>query len=166
MNNLPIVENRSCHTCTKCCEGHLAANIRGQYMGKTEDGSIKPCPFVNVGKGCTEYDKRPVDPCRTFQCDWLTNPEMPESFKPSRSNAIFITRKIKGIEYLKLIEAGRKLDSEVLSWSISYALLNNLNFAWSVLDNIFWVGNEEFNKMMEEDYPLLNMEENYGKNTD
>ena len=155
MNSLPIVNGRSCENCTKCCEGFLAADIRGNYMGMQKDKTIKPCVFVELGKGCGEYEKRPVDPCRTFKCDWLTNPDMPESFKPSRAKSIFITRKVKGVEYMKLIEAGGKLDSEVLSWAISYALVNNLNFAWSVLDNIFWVGDEEFNKIMDENYPLL-----------
>ena len=158
MNNQPIVEGRSCDGCTKCCEGYLAGDIRGHYMGIMPDQSIKPCFFVEIGKGCKDYSNRPYDPCSTFKCDYLTNPEMPNSFKPSRANAIFVTRTVKGIEYLKLIEAGRKLDSEVLSWAISYALVNNLNFAWSVLDNMFWIGNEEFNKMMDEDYPLIQSE--------
>jgi hypothetical protein len=80
---------------------------------------------------------------------------MPNSFKPSRAGAIFTTRTVNGVEYTKIIEAGRKLDSEVLSWAISYALVNELNLAWTVLDNIFWIGSEEFNEMMDKDYPLL-----------
>jgi hypothetical protein len=158
INNLPIVNGRSCDGCTKCCEGHLAADIRGQYMGKLDTGEIKPCIFVDAGKGCKEYEKRPIDPCRTFKCDWLTNPDIPESFKPSRSNSIFITRTINGVEYMRLLEAGRKLDSEVLSWAVSYALVNELNFAWLVLDNIFWIGSDDFNKMMDADYPMLQSE--------
>jgi hypothetical protein len=158
MNKLPIVEGRSCDGCTKCCEGYLAGDIRGHWMGIAPDGANKPCFFLEIGKGCKEYKKRPVDPCRTFKCDYLTNLEMPESFKPSRANAIFTTRTVKGIEYIQLIEAGRKLDSEVLSWAISYALANNLNFAWRVLENIFWIGDESFNKMMDEDYPMLQSE--------
>jgi hypothetical protein len=124
-------------------------------MGMMPDKTIKPCVFVELGKGCKEYEKRPVDPCRTFKCDWLTNPDIPESFKPSRSNAIIITRKINGVEYTRLLEAGRKLDSEVLSWTVSYALANNLNLAWLVLENIFWIGDQEFNDMMDKDYPML-----------
>ena len=56
-----------------------------------------------------------------------------------------------------LIEAGRKLDSEVLSWAISKYLESGENFAWRVLSNIFWIGSEEFNNMMAEDYPLLDL---------
>lgn len=155
MNKLPIIENRSCDGCTKCCEGYLAGDIRGHWMGIAPDGVNKSCFFLELGKGCKEYEKRPVDPCRTFKCDYLTNKDVPEAFKPSRANAIFTTRTVKGIEYIQLIEAGRKLDSEVLSWAMSYALANNLNFAWRVLENIFWIGDEAFNKMMDEDYPLL-----------
>jgi len=62
---------------------------------------------------------------------------------------------MKGIEYTMLLEAGTKMDSEALSWAIPYALANNKNIAWRVLENIFWIGSEEFNKMMDEDYPLL-----------
>ena len=124
-------------------------------MGMMPDKTIKPCVFVELGKGCKEYEKRPVDPCRTFKCDWLTNPDIPESFKPSRSNSIIITRKVNGVEYTRLLEAGKKLDSEVLSWTVSYALANNLNLAWLVLENIFWIGDQEFNDMMDKDYPML-----------
>jgi hypothetical protein len=159
MNTLPIVNNRSCGNCTKCCEGYLAGDIRGNWMGMMPDKTIKPCVFVEKGVGCKEYDKRPVNPCQTFKCDWLTNPAMPESFKPSRSGAIFTSRMVRGVPYIKLIEAGHKLDSEVLSWAIEYALSNELNFAWSVLENIFWVGDEEFNHMMNLDYPILDKTE-------
>jgi hypothetical protein len=158
MDFLPIIEGRSCGDCTKCCEGHFRADIKINneifFMGIDEEGR-KPCKFVEVGKGCTAYADRPVTPCQVFKCDWLTNEQMPESFKPSRSQAIFSTRTIKDVEYTMLIEAGRKMDSEVLSWAISYHLAEGTNFAWRVLDNIFWIGSEEFNRMMDEDYPLL-----------
>ena len=155
MNNQPIVEGRSCDGCTKCCEGYLAGDIRNQYMGMLPDGSIKPCFFVEIGKGCKDYENRPYDPCSTFKCDYLTNPDIPESFKPSRSQAIIITRTVNGQKYTKIIEAGRKLDSEVLSWARSYALVNELNLAWSVLENMFWIGSAEFDQMMDKDYPLI-----------
>jgi hypothetical protein len=124
-------------------------------MGINDEGVRVPCPFVKIGEGCGVYESRPVSPCQTFKCDYLTDASMPESFKPSRSNTIFTTRTIKGIEYTMLIEAGNKLDSEVLSWAISKHLEEGTNFAWRVLGNIFWIGDEAFNNMMAEDYPLL-----------
>jgi hypothetical protein len=160
MDFLPIVNDRSCGTCTKCCEGYLKADIKLKdktplvQMGIDEKGR-KPCAFVKIGKGCTVYEKRPDNPCAIFKCDWLTNADMPESFKPENSKVIFTTRIMKGIEYTMLLEAGTKMDSEALSWAIPYALANNKNIAWRVLENIFWIGSEEFNKMMDEDYPLL-----------
>lgn len=157
MDFLPIIDGRSCEGCTKCCEGHLRAElgIEKFFMGINDDGVRVPCPFVKIGEGCGVYESRPVSPCQTFKCDYLTDASMPESFKPSRSNTIFTTRTIKGIEYTMLIEAGNKLDSEVLSWAISKHLEEGTNFAWRVLGNIFWIGDEAFNNMMAEDYPLL-----------
>jgi len=171
MDFLPVVDGRSCEGCTKCCEGHLRADIKLQnnageaFMGIKDDETLSPCAFVQLGKGCGAYENRPVNPCQIFKCDWLTNPDMPESFKPSRSNAIFTTRTVNGVEYMKLIEAGRKLDSEVLSWAIEYVLMNGLNFSWRVQKNIFWIGSEDFNIMMDKDYPLLGITEANGKNT-
>ena len=167
MDFLPIVEGRSCEGCTKCCEGHLRADIKlsdgtTTWIGQEEDSSLHPCPFVKIGTGCTVYDKRPVNPCAVFRCDYLTDASMPDTFKPSRANAIFSTRTIKGIEYTMLIEAGRKLDSEVLSWAIEKHLSEGTNFAWRVLGNIFWIGSEEFNNMMNEDYPLLSQGTSHG----
>jgi hypothetical protein len=157
MDFLPIIDGRSCEGCTKCCEGHLRAELGVEkfFMGINDEGVRVPCPFVKIGEGCGVYESRPVSPCQTFKCDYLTDASMPESFKPSRSNTIFTTRTIKGIEYTMLIEAGNKLDSEVLSWAISKHLEEGTNFAWRVLRNIFWIGDEAFNNMMAEDYPLL-----------
>lgn len=160
MNFLPIVEGRSCGTCTKCCDGQLGADIeltdgRKGWMGYKENVGIVPCPFVITGKGCSEYEKRPVNPCHVFKCDWLTNPDMPESFRPERSQALFSTRRIEGILYTMLVELGHKLDSEVLSWAITYHLEKGTNFSWKVLDNVFWIGSEEFNKIMDKEYPLI-----------
>jgi hypothetical protein len=164
MDFLPIVEGRSCQGCTKCCEGYLRAELGKEkyFMGQNEDGTFTPCPFVKINEGCGVYNARPVTPCQTFKCDYLTDASMPESFKPSNSNTIFSTRTIKNIQYTMLIEAGRKLDSEVLSWAIEKHLSEGTNFAWRVLGNIFWIGSEEFNNMMNEDYPLLAQGTSYG----
>lgn len=171
MDFLPIVDGRSCDGCTKCCEGYLRADIklsdgRTSWMGQEDpSGKLHPCGFLNAGKGCGAYKERPISPCQLFKCDYLTDETMPESFKPSNSHTIFSTRTIKNIQYTMLIEAGRKMDSEVLSWAISKHLEEGTNFAWRVLGNIFWIGSEEFNNMMAEDYPLLSEETSHGTNT-
>jgi hypothetical protein len=77
------VSDRKCGTCTKCCEGYLIANIRGNPIGNG-----KPCIFVEIGKGCKDYENRPQEPCKSFECGWITIDEMPEEFKPSMSGVI------------------------------------------------------------------------------
>jgi hypothetical protein len=43
--------------------------------------------------------------------------------------------------------------------------MNGLNFSWRVQKNIFWIGSEDFNIMMDKDYPLLSTTEANGKDT-
>lgn len=149
--NLPLI-NRSCNDCTKCCEGWLAGDIRGykMYPGKN-------CHFLELNVGCKEYDNRPQEPCRDFECEWLINQDVPLSLKPSIVGSMFVTKYVNSIKYLLLVEAGNKMDSEVLSWGLSYCLANNLNFCWHVSDKIFWIGSDEFDLEMEKLYPNRNM---------
>lgn len=132
---------RTCGDCTKCCEGYLLGEVNGKtfYPGK-------PCHFL--GKGCTIYSKRPVDPCQTYRCEWLTNEEIPEWMKPSEVNAIIDIQEQQGIKYLRVKEAGAKLDSKVLSWIIRYVLVNQLNLLWEVDGGQNWIGRPDFNALM------------------
>jgi hypothetical protein len=45
------------------------------------------CAHCAPGKGCGIYVERPVA-CRTFQCVWLLDPEMPHRFRPDQSKVI------------------------------------------------------------------------------
>ena len=137
---------RQCGDCTKCCEG----NLSGEALGKTFFRS-KPCHFVAIGQGCTVYAQRPKDPCVTYKCEWLTNPDIPEWMKPNLINTIIDKRKTKsGIEYMNVIEAGGKLEARVLSNLILYVLSNRINIAWEVEGGKNWVGSEEFLQDMNE----------------
>jgi hypothetical protein len=117
----------------------------------------KNCHFVELSVGCKEYDDRPQDPCKNFKCEWLINEDVPFALKPSMVGSMFVTKNINSIKYLLLVKAGKKMDSEVLSWGISYCLSNNLNFCWHVSDKMFWIGSDEFNLEMEQLYPNKNM---------
>ena len=130
---------RTCGTCTKCCEGYLSGEAFGHtfYPGK-------PCHFIAIGKGCSIYDKRPQDPCVSYKCGWLTSEDIPEWMKPSDINAIIDMRKIEGIEYLSVIEAGETLKSEVLSWVIEFAISKGFNLLWQVNGFKHWIGSPEF----------------------
>ena len=119
------IKGRSCGTCTKCCEGYLSGQAHGIpfYPGK-------PCHFLKIGFGCSIYEDRPDDPCKGFQCQWLTEPNFPEWLKPNLSNVIFVPSEIDGHQYIFAIEAGAKMEERTLSWAKSYMLSNNFNFAW------------------------------------
>ena len=141
---------RSCGTCTKCCEGYL----RGEKELELTDGrkfllGPKPCPFIILNNGCTEYDKRPQEPCRGFECEWLRQPDVyPEEMRPDKINAIFSLQEVDGIPYLRITEAGARLDAQVLSHAIKITLYNKFNVYWEVEGNIHWFGNKDFVTVM------------------
>jgi hypothetical protein len=102
------VAGRSCHGCTKCCDGYLNASVLGHELG-----SGVGCPYVRKSKGCSIYELRPTV-CSGFKCEWLTNPALPDSFKPSESNAIFKRNVDGGKEYLFVIKAGKPFSEELI----------------------------------------------------
>ena len=146
MINLPIVEGRSCDGCTKCCEGNLSSEINGRKVDKNN-----PCYLVDIGRGCNDYENRPDLPCKVFQCEWLVNELIPEDLKPSKSNTIILKRYTDKNTYLELIEAGEKLNSEVLTWGIQYSLSDDedANILWNIENKKYWLGNDSFCNFIE-----------------
>src|SRR6188474_3239187 len=45
------------------------------------------CLHVRAGKGCGIYETRP-HACRTFECVWLMDPEMPHRFRPDQTKVV------------------------------------------------------------------------------
>jgi hypothetical protein len=45
------------------------------------------CAHVRAGKGCGIYETRP-HACRTFECVWLMDPEMPHRFRPDQTKVV------------------------------------------------------------------------------
>jgi hypothetical protein len=145
---LANVPGRTCEGCTKCCEGSLTGKISDTI---TISPGV-PCALVELGKGCTAYDERPVHPCKQFKCLWLVEKLVPESLKPSESNIILVIEEVKKMRYLAAVEAGARLDSEYLSWLIIFAFNNNLNFCWQVDGRWFWNGSVDFVEEMAKKY--------------
>lgn len=117
--------------------------------GKTFKLGGAPCPILQIGKGCGEYENRPQNPCRGFQCEWLRQPDVyPEEMRPDKIKTIFSLQEVNGIPYLRLTEAGERLDAEVLSFAIKLALLNRANIYWEVDGKIHWFGNKDFVTIM------------------
>ena len=104
--------NRSCGDCTACCEGYLPgqAGVHSFYPGRK-------CFYLSDGVGCSIYKDRPEDPCKLYKCEWLNdNKNIPEWLKPNLSKVIITKRIIGNMEYFDMIEAGQKMDSNILSW--------------------------------------------------
>jgi hypothetical protein len=141
---------RDCGECTKCCEGYL----HGETDLTMKNGRVfklggSPCPIVELGKGCTDYENRPESPCRGFKCEWLKRPDVyPDEMRPDRILAIFSLQEVEGVPYLRVTEAGSKLDSEVLSHAIKVTLSNRFNLYWEVDGKMHWFGNKDFITVM------------------
>jgi hypothetical protein len=113
--------------------------------GKTFKLGGAPCPVLQIGKGCTDYENRPDSPCRGFVCEWIRQPQAyPEEMRPDRIQTIFSLQEVDGIPYLRITEAGAKLDAEVLSHGVKLALLNRANIYWEVDGKMHWFGNKDF----------------------
>ena len=72
---MPEVTNRSCGTCTLCCE---ILKIR---RGPVKKPAYVPCVHCKIGSGCTIHESRP-DVCRDFSCAYLLNID-PEDRPPA-----------------------------------------------------------------------------------
>ena len=141
---------KECGTCTKCCEGWLVADIRGHSMSPG-----KPCFFVEIGKGCKDYENRPKEPCKNFVCGWIEIEDMPEEFRPEVSGAIMHFTENNGNPYLSLVKAPNNPTEQYLSWAIVYARSRGANMLWNIDDKSFWLGNEEFSKQMELQHSVI-----------
>ena len=128
---------RSCDGCSKCCEGWVSGKAY-QY----DFYASKPCHFLC--NGCTIYEDRPEDPCKSYKCAWLESDELPMWMRPDLSNAIVTRRFNEKIEYYDLIETGEKLDSVVLSWFIMWALNNRKNLMYTIQGGRNRIGSPEF----------------------
>jgi hypothetical protein len=64
MTRLPVLQPRSCGSCTACCSALQVKEL--------DKGDYEPCKHLRRGsiKGCGIYKDRPED-CRVYQCLWL-----------------------------------------------------------------------------------------------
>ncbi len=136
---------KSCGTCTRCCDGWMSDNIRGHevYPGK-------PCLFVTIGRGCNDYDNRPNDPCKTFNCVWKVDNQIPEHMKPDISNIIATYNQIDGILYTTLTQAGNEVDKTSIDWYISFYGNKNTNLLLNLNNKSYLIGSDDFVKKISE----------------
>jgi len=131
---------RSCDGCTKCCEGWLEGSAHGHafYRGR-------PCFFLN--KGCSIYESRPHEPCRSYKCGWLDDIQFPEWMKPDLVNVIINRARYNDIHYYVLVESGSLLNIKVFSWMVQWALNNNQNLMYYIDGGMNRIGSKEFLEM-------------------
>lgn len=128
---------RTCDGCSKCCEGALRGHA---YQHNFYPG--KPCHFL--GEGCSIYADRPKDPCQDYKCEWLASDELPMWMRPDLCNVITTKRVKNGVEYYDIVEAGKKLDSAVLSWFVMWALSTQKNIMYQLDGGFNRIGSAEF----------------------
>ncbi len=145
-----IKVKKECGTCTKCCEGWLAADVRGHKMYPG-----KPCFFVEIGKGCKDYKNRPKEPCKNFSCGWIDIEDMPEEFRPEVSGVIMHFKENNGNRYISLVKAPNNPTEQYLSWAIVYARSRSTNMLWYVDDKSWWLGNDEFCNQMTTEHSFV-----------
>jgi hypothetical protein len=112
----------------------------------------KPCHFLKIGTGCTIYKDRPQEPCKRYECAWLSNENIPDFMKPEVSNCILDYKEIEGVPYLRLTESEMPYTAEVLTWCINYAIANKLNILWILNKKINYMGTEKFCELAKNNY--------------
>lgn len=131
-----IKPQRTCDSCTKCCQGALTGRAYGHNF---QYG--KPCFFVGE-KGCSIYADRPPNPCVSFKCVWLAEDFLPMWMRPDLSKVIAVRRNYDDGEWIELHEAGQKMDAQVLSWILIWALNNKQNIRYQIDGGWNWVRNK------------------------
>jgi hypothetical protein len=70
---------KSCGPCTMCCKVLPVAAL--------EKPAGTPCVHLGRGGGCGIYAGRP-HACRSFECVWLMDPQMPHRFRPDQTKVM------------------------------------------------------------------------------
>jgi hypothetical protein len=132
-----VKTTRKCDGCSECCKGWLAGEAYGHsfYPGKK-------CFYLQ--ETCSIYETRPVNPCQTYKCHWLASEDLPMWMRPDLCNAVVTHRNVNGIEFYDVIETGKPLQADVLSWMTVWALNNKKNIRYQVNGGRNKIGTKEF----------------------
>jgi SEC-C motif len=132
-------QQRTCGTCTACCDGWAVATIYGHEMKPGQ-----PCHFRGVGC-CTIYDRRPIEPCRNFVCGWLApSSPFPESFRPDRIGVMIVPIQWRSHRAFILCSAGRDPDETMLGWMRDFSVATGSPFFYEQRGERFGFGPPEF----------------------
>lgn len=90
-NLRPTAQPRACGSCSLCCKLVGIAELN-KPMGQW-------CPHCIKSGGCGIYESRPNE-CRTFNCEWLTNAQISDDWRPIRSKMVLYHVHDGGMEKL------------------------------------------------------------------
>jgi hypothetical protein len=134
---------RSCGTCTACCDGWVVGTIEGHEM---KPGT--PCHFRGEGC-CTIYERRPKEPCRNFVCGWLApDSPFPEGFRPDRLGVMIIRTRWRSKPAYILRSAGRDPDEALLTWMRDFAAKSGAPFFYEQKGERYGFGPVQFQQEM------------------
>jgi hypothetical protein len=145
MSLIPPSPKRECGDCAKCCEGWLYGNIYGHQMHRE-----RPCFYLQ--KTCTIYENRPDNPCKSYECSWLSDTIFPMWMKPNLVNIIITKRTFKNEqtnedeEYYEVFEAGSTIDSKTLNWLLIWSVNNQKNLYYQINGSPNRIGSPAFLK--------------------
>jgi len=113
---------RTCQSCTACCDGWVQMVIGGVpvYPGH-------PCPH-STGCCCDDYENRPEDPCRRFECGWVARGSpLPIWMKPNRGKVIVFFNKTSwaGLPVDLAVPVGKRIPQRSLSYLKEFSRRNN-----------------------------------------
>jgi hypothetical protein len=124
---------RTCGSCTACCDGWLQIEVRGH---RVRPGA--PCPF-SIENRCSIYEERPQHPCREFVCGWLTaSSPLPEWMRPDKSDMIMLAANFiwHGRPVDVVVAAGNRPKQKALDWLMRFSsekkrlLIYQINDEW------------------------------------
>ena len=122
---------RTCNTCTMCCQGYLKVQVFDQNLH-----SGIGCKFLKE-LGCSVYHSRP-DVCREFKCSYIYDRSVPEWLKPEFSKVIMLWRYYEDLLVLEVIECGEKMSENVLQWLLEKFLDNKLQNILIMYDKVWY----------------------------
>lgn len=85
-----------------------------------------PCPH-STGKGCNNYQNRPIDPCGNFNCGWiLPDSPLPEWMRPDNGKVIVIFNKARwnGLPVDIAVPVGKRIPPRSLEWLKNFSSRN------------------------------------------
>lgn len=122
---------RECQPCTACCDGWVKIEVKGceAYPGH-------PCPH-STGSGCGDYENRPVNPCRQFECEWVQEGSfLPDHFRPDECGALVLGSAFQwqGLSVDVAVPVGREIPEQTLQWLMMFAEQNMRPLVYQMQD--------------------------------